>query len=54
MSIPEDDKAWVFQDPLPCFIKISPPTWHGTHPAIAMSVEKFPFHPHNNRHHEPH
>ena len=53
-SIPEDDEAWVFQDPLPRFIKISHPTWYGTYPAVAISVEKFPFRPRDNCRHEPH
>jgi len=49
----EDDEVLIFHAPLPHFNKTSLPTWHDTHPAIAMPIAKFPFQPPNNCCHEP-
>ncbi len=55
-SMPKDDEVLVLQAPNTPFAKISDPTWHGTHHAVALPVENFSFSlPINHRCcHDPH
>jgi len=50
-STPKDNEVAVFQVPFQRSAKISTPACYGTNHAIAAGVEKFPPHPHDNRHH---
>jgi len=45
----EEDEAWDLQASRSCITKKSNPTRYGTHRPVATPVEKFPFHPHDNR-----
>jgi len=48
----KEDEAVVFQALHTHINKKPHPTWYGTHHTIATPVEKFPFQPHDNRHHD--
>ncbi len=50
----EDAEVSFFQAPLPRFQEIPPPQWHGTQPAVAKLVGKFPFRTPDKCRHEPH
>jgi len=48
----EEDEAWVLQASCPRINKKSHSTRYSTNHTIATPIEKFPFHPHNNCHHD--
>ncbi len=48
----EEDEAWDLQASRSRINKKPHPTWHSTKRTVATPVEKFPFCPHDNRHHD--